>query len=92
MLSDQVYQNYFLYGDKMPGQRRTVQEEGMKEGPLGTCYVGLAPRHSRSSSRVKSNANVKKGYTFSNCMNCCRYRNRYACWEPEGDTKAAFST
>lgn len=61
-LSDQVYQNHFLYGDKIPGQRRTVPEESVKEEPSGTYYSGLAPgtERVRSSSGLEGNANIKK--------------------------------
>jgi len=69
-----------------------VQEESTKEGPLGTRCVGLAPgtESGRSSSGVKGNADIKKGYTFSKSMNCCRYRNCYTHWEPEKDRGIIF--
>lgn len=50
----------------MPGQMWTVKEKGMKEGSL-LSYVGLAPgtETDMSSSVVKDNAYIKKGYIFS---------------------------
>lgn len=46
----------------------------MKKGPLGTCYTDLAAgtELGRSSSGVEGNARIKKGYTVSKSMNCCR--------------------
>lgn len=68
-----------------------MKEESMKEGPLSTHYVRLGPgtKRGRSSSGVKGNANIKKGYTFSKSKNSCRYRNCCMCWELEGDAKAS---
>lgn len=69
-LSDKVYQKKLLYSQKMPGQMRTVKEEGMKEGCLCSVQVlSQVQKEVWAAVGVKCNANIKKGYTFSKVLN-----------------------